>query len=154
MNIHRIYFHQREYWLIFIEDQAFSRSYDLAPSPPLPPFPSVSLEGDTEEDWEREATCLQERREGEKAKSIDRKKAWSSINHWILSDFHYSVPASPLMIVGECICPYIAVCHLPECCSPIHGFSNYPSAIPYYRLQAFPLYINVCIVGCNKYGFF
>ncbi len=27
---------------LFIEDQAFSPSYDLAPSPPLPPLPSAS----------------------------------------------------------------------------------------------------------------
>jgi hypothetical protein len=42
-----------------IQDQAFSQSCDLAPPPP--PFPSVSLTGNTQEDWERETTCLRER---------------------------------------------------------------------------------------------
>jgi hypothetical protein len=37
----------------FIEEQTFSPSYDLAPLPPL-----ESSSGDTQEDWERETTCL------------------------------------------------------------------------------------------------
>jgi hypothetical protein len=38
----------------FIEDQAFSSSYDLAPPRPLQ---SVCSAGDTQEDWEIETTC-------------------------------------------------------------------------------------------------
>jgi hypothetical protein len=47
----------------FIEGQAFSQSYDLAPSPPpaFPLSPSVISTGDTQEDWERETTCWRER---------------------------------------------------------------------------------------------
>jgi hypothetical protein len=40
----------------FIEYQAFSSSYDLAPrTTPLSPL--VSSIGNTQEDWERETTC-------------------------------------------------------------------------------------------------
>ncbi len=42
----------REYWMIYIEGQAFLLSYDLAPRPP--PLPSVSCTADTKEGWERE----------------------------------------------------------------------------------------------------
>jgi hypothetical protein len=52
----------------FVEGPAFSRSYDLAPRPPLA---SVSSIGDAQEDWERETTCWWER-EG-------RGRAWSRI---------------------------------------------------------------------------
>jgi hypothetical protein len=45
----------------FIEDQAFSLSYDLAPPPPSPLSVSKST-GDTQEDRERETTCWQEGR--------------------------------------------------------------------------------------------
>ncbi len=67
----------------FIEDQAISPSLDLA----LPPPPSVISTGDTQDDWETETTC---RREiggggGGGAKSYDVEKAWSSINHSLLS---------------------------------------------------------------------
>ncbi len=43
----------------FIEHQAFSLSYDLAPPPPPfhPPLPSVSSNGGAKEDWERETNC-------------------------------------------------------------------------------------------------
>ncbi len=44
----------------FIEDQAFSPSYDLTPSPPPPPLMSVSSIGGTQEDRERETTCWRE----------------------------------------------------------------------------------------------
>ncbi len=75
--------------LWFIEDQAFSPSYDLALPPPLlsSPFPSISLSGDTQEDWERETTWWQEREVeggGGGAKSYEGEKAWCSINHSIL----------------------------------------------------------------------
>ncbi len=72
----------------FTESQAFSRSYGLAPRPPTPPpLPSVSSNGDTQEDWERETTCWGERVEGggRGAKSYDRKESWSSTNFLILS---------------------------------------------------------------------
>ncbi len=71
----------------FIEDYAFSPSYDLAPTPPIhpPPLPSGSSAGDTQEDWERETTCWRERGGCGGAKSYDGEKAWSSINHSILS---------------------------------------------------------------------
>ncbi len=47
----------REYWMIY-RGQASSRSYDLAPHQSLsPPLPSVISTGDTQVDWEREATA-------------------------------------------------------------------------------------------------
>ncbi len=67
----------------FIESQASSRSYDLVPSSSPPAlYPVSKLDrrvGDTQEDWEREATCWRERggRGGRGAESYDRKKAWS-----------------------------------------------------------------------------
>jgi hypothetical protein len=70
----------------FIEGKAFSRSYDSAPRPP--PLPSVSSTGDTQKYLERETTCWRERGgegDGRVADSYGRKKARSSINHWILS---------------------------------------------------------------------
>ncbi len=60
------------------EDQAFSPSYDLAPSPPPPPtLPSASSAGDTQEDRERDKSLKGERLEGggRGAESYDRKKA-------------------------------------------------------------------------------
>ncbi len=55
--------------------------------PPPAPLSSVCSTGDTQEDWERETICWGEMGEGggRGAKSYDRKKAWSSINHSILS---------------------------------------------------------------------
>ncbi len=57
-----------------------SRSLWLGSSPP----PST---GDTQEDWERETTCSRERGEGggRGTESFDRKEAWASTNHSILS---------------------------------------------------------------------
>jgi hypothetical protein len=43
----------------FMEDQAFSPSYDFAPTSPLPP-PSVGSTSDTQEGWERETNCWRE----------------------------------------------------------------------------------------------
>jgi hypothetical protein len=77
---------ERIEWII--KDQAFSASYDFAPPPlPHPPLPSVSSTGNTLEDWETETAWWQERGwgGGGGAKSYDGKKAWSSINHSILS---------------------------------------------------------------------
>ncbi len=47
----------------------------------------VRLTGDKQKDYERETTCWRERGEGKRVgEEPDRKKAWSSINHAILSD--------------------------------------------------------------------
>jgi hypothetical protein len=71
----------------FTEDQALTQSYAFAP--PLPPLPSVSSTGNTQEDWEfRRDNLLTGDGEGGGgggAKSDDREKDWSSINHSILS---------------------------------------------------------------------
>ncbi len=77
---------------------AFSRSnnfINLAPSPPGP-SPLVSSTGDTQEDWKRETTCSRERGEGggRGAESYDRKKAWSSINHSMLSGYSHETVSS------------------------------------------------------------
>ncbi len=56
----------------FIENQAFSPSYDLAPPPPRPHLLSVSLRGDAQEDWERETTCWRERRGEEPDHTTER----------------------------------------------------------------------------------
>ncbi len=45
----------------FIDGQAFSPSYDLAPLLNPSPLPSENLTSDTQEDWERETTCRRER---------------------------------------------------------------------------------------------
>jgi hypothetical protein len=68
----------------FIEDQAFSRGRMiwLLP-PPLPHLLSLSSTGDTQTD--KEIQHADRRGDGGGAKSYDRKKAWSSINHSILS---------------------------------------------------------------------
>jgi hypothetical protein len=58
-------------------------------SPPPPPLPlrSVSSTGDTQWDWEGETTCWEERGKGVGEEPIIRpQKAWSYINHSILSE--------------------------------------------------------------------
>ncbi len=75
----------------FIEGQAFLRSNDSATCP----LPSLSWTGDTQKDWEREAICCRERGGGRGAESYDRKKAWSSINHSILSAVKYLPSCQP-----------------------------------------------------------
>jgi hypothetical protein len=71
----------------FIEGQAFSRSYDLAPYHPPPPFPSVSSTGGTQKERERETTCSGEREARGRARSriTPPQEAWPSIN------YHYSL---------------------------------------------------------------
>ncbi len=61
--------------------------YRLCAHPLPPPLPPVRSTRDTQEDWEREHNLLTgERGEGwGGAEWYDRKKAWSSINHSILS---------------------------------------------------------------------
>ncbi len=68
----------------FKEGQAFSRSYDLAPSTPLPLKSVRVATGDTQEDWERETTCWREG-DGRGAELYARKKASFSINRSKLS---------------------------------------------------------------------
>jgi len=60
------------------------------------PFASVSSTGDTQEDWEREATFWRKRGEwgGFGAELHDRKKSWSSINHSILSELEDNLISS------------------------------------------------------------
>jgi hypothetical protein len=66
----------------FIEDQAFSRSYDLARPPPS--------SADSKLDRRHTTICRRETGEGEGgAKSYDGEKAWSSINHSLLSCLHH-----------------------------------------------------------------
>ncbi len=72
----------------------------LLPRPLPPSLPSVNSTCDTQEDWERETTCWRER--GKEwglswgAKSYDGEKAWSSINHSILSAIHQREWKKPL----------------------------------------------------------
>ncbi len=65
----------------FLEDQAFSPSYDLGPPPPLFP-PSVSSTGDTLEDWERETTWWGDRGEGGGEKACVIYKSFNTL--WFL----------------------------------------------------------------------
>ncbi len=65
----------------YIEDQAFLRSYDSVPRPP-PPHPRPTTHWKSENERGNHADG---KGEGRGAKSYDRKKAWSSINHSILS---------------------------------------------------------------------
>jgi hypothetical protein len=68
----------------FIGGQAFLRSHDLAP----PPVSNLSLFLSLPV-CSRSSLLTRERGEGRGTKSCDREKAWSSINHSILSVFHY-----------------------------------------------------------------
>jgi hypothetical protein len=59
----------------FIEGQAFSRSYDLAPRPtPSLPLPAVSSKFYTQEVRKREITCSRELGVGEEPKHTSAKK--------------------------------------------------------------------------------
>jgi hypothetical protein len=73
-------------WLT--EGQAFSWSYDWLPAYAtfLPPSVHVSLTRDIQKDWERETGCWREGGVywGEELNHTT-EKAWSSINHSILS---------------------------------------------------------------------
>ncbi len=51
-----LHYSQRVMNVLYIEDQAFSWSYDFAPPHRLPPLLSISSSGDTRKDWERERT--------------------------------------------------------------------------------------------------
>jgi hypothetical protein len=100
-----------------------------------PPTPtSVSSAGDTHEYWERETTCWRERAEGvgRGAESYYLKKAWSSINHSILSAIYPCIfhpvylcwaTKRTQLIIGQNY-PYF-LCHLHFC----HPFTRiYTSA--------------------------
>ncbi len=70
----------------FVEDLAFSPSYQLAPSPPPPPYQPVVSFSQSSCVSQAELTKRKGRGEGwGGAKSYDGGKAWSSINHSILS---------------------------------------------------------------------
>ncbi len=84
-----IFFYQCMVWHSRKELPLFS-----GPVITIPKFNNLSLcyrrvldwTGDTQEDWEREMICWRERGMGGRgAESYDRKKAWSYINHSILS---------------------------------------------------------------------
>ncbi len=112
----------------FIEGQAFLRLFDLAlPLPPPSPVPSASCPSlsvflcvaDRAYCWERGG-----RRWG-RARSYDHEKAWSSINHSVLSGWGY-VGVEVYMWPHESLCIYcifnIRVNRLYEC-NIIHSVS-------------------------------
>jgi hypothetical protein len=79
-----------EYWTIF-RGPGFLAVVGLGSSPTLPPLPSVSSIGETQENWEKETTCWREGEgAGEEPNQYDRKKLWSSINHSIFSGYGHS----------------------------------------------------------------
>ncbi len=62
----------------------------VPPSTPPSSLPSVCWTGDTQEDCERDKLLTGEGKGVARgAKSYDRKKAWTSINHSILSVYQY-----------------------------------------------------------------
>ncbi len=68
----------------FIEDQAFSQSYALAPPPS--PLPTVSSTGDTQEAEKERQLLTGEGGGGEEPNQTTARKPGSSINNSILSD--------------------------------------------------------------------
>ncbi len=78
----------REYWMIFRE-QAYLRSYVLAPRPPSPSSPASKLSLFLSLPVHRRSSFLTraKRREWH-----DSKKAWPTINHSLLSDYTVPVP--------------------------------------------------------------
>ncbi len=87
-------------WLI--EEQAFSRSYDLAPSPPSPtPLPST---GDTQGDWERETTCWRESGRGWGRSQIIRPQEGVYKSFDILRmELHFNNPSVRVNSMQFCI---------------------------------------------------
>ncbi len=74
----------------FMEDKAFSSSYNLAPPPPLP-FSRQWARRATHKKTEKERQCAGgsgRGGDGGGTKSKDRKNVWSSINHALLYAFH------------------------------------------------------------------
>jgi hypothetical protein len=90
----------------FMKDQASLRSHDSAPRPPpspLSPSPVHSLSRQQVVSFSQ-SSCVVCRQStlltgevggggGRGAKSDDRKKAWPSINHSVLSDLQYISPS-------------------------------------------------------------
>jgi hypothetical protein len=81
--------------MIYIEDQAFSPPYDLAPPPPPTPSPVSKL-------YRRHTERLRKRGKGGAdcggAKSYDGNKAWSSISPSILFGTESPTPPPPLYL--------------------------------------------------------
>ncbi len=73
-----------------VEDQAFSLSYDLAPPTPILLSAVSKLDRGSHRKIEKERQLADGRwgRSGGGAKSYDGEKAWSSINHSILSAYN------------------------------------------------------------------
>ncbi len=83
------FINNRGYWMIYRGPRFLSRSFDLAPRPPLLPHLPVNSAGDTQEDWKRETSCWRDR-EGEGGWTRNRiirpqGSQGSSISHSILS---------------------------------------------------------------------
>ncbi len=77
-------------FVLFIENQAFSPSYNLAPPPH--PLPSASCLSFSVFQFVTGRTYWRKMGEGGGggAKSFDNEKAWYSVNHSILSGYVYS----------------------------------------------------------------
>ncbi len=90
----------------FIEDQASLRSQDSAPRPPpSPPSPVSRCLSFSSFLCHVSPVDLTDGRggSGRGAKSYDREKAWTSINHSILSDLQHIFPSPPYYF------PYVKV---------------------------------------------
>ncbi len=105
-----------------IEGQAFSQSYDLAPRPLPPPVSVSKLERATHRKIEIERQLAHGKggeEGGRGAESYDRKKAWSSVNHSILSGLwlviycnftHWNLKKTPLVVI------LLSLCHMQTTC--------------------------------------
>ncbi len=84
---------------------------------PLPPLPSAISTGDTQEDWERETTCWQERGVGGawgggEAYPDDGEKAWFSINHSILSVLRKWIYPKACHVSTNLFCSHACLLHV------------------------------------------
>jgi hypothetical protein len=106
----------REYWW-FVDCQAFSRSYDLAPPPSPPPPSAVSKLGLLRTGGLSKKDNFADGRGGgggQGAKSYDGDKVWSSVNHSILSGKGFRVE------VQWITCPRVLVAN--------HWFADFPQS--------------------------